>query len=280
MSPVRLIVLLVAAGAAIAAVFLVRMAQGSRDTAAPAELQANAPPPKPEKQVLVARKTLKLGDAVEEGDLGWQTWPEGGVSKAFTVKSGDGGDQLEAWSGAIVRQAMLEGEPVVEGKLFVGGKGGVMAALVAEGYRAASVEITPETAAGGFILPGDRVDVIFAHEVPSPAGDGSMTYIAETILQNIRVLAIDGVIGPEKDVEASVVGSRATLELQQADMILLASADRAGDISLVLRPVADWGAPQGATAAGQAWLAGRTGVGSGVRIFRNGRLAAAAPPPG
>jgi pilus assembly protein CpaB len=130
----------------------------------------------------------------------------------------------------------VEGEPIIDRKIIGPDSGGFMAAILPEGMRAISVKISPETGAGGFILPNDRVDVIMTRRVDDPAGE---RFVTETILMNIRVLAIDQAIA-ERNGEQVVVGRTATLELtpQQAEIITVAQqmSDR---LALSLRSLAD-----------------------------------------
>ncbi len=119
-----------------------------------------------------------------------------------------------------------------------------MAAILPTGMRAISTEISPETGAGGFILPNDKVDVILtkrdkASERSSGAAD---TINSETILTNIRVLAIDQTVG-EKDGQKVVVGKTATLELKPEQAESLARARQSGTLSLALRSLVDANQP-------------------------------------
>ena len=114
-----------------------------------------------------------------------------------------------------------------------------MAAILPSGMRAVSTEISPETAAGGFILPNDRVDVILSKHQKNPdhAATGEIAQ-SEIILSNIRVLAIDQA-PKEKDGQNAVVGKTVTLELKPEQAETLARARQSGTLSLALRSIAD-----------------------------------------
>ena len=114
-----------------------------------------------------------------------------------------------------------------------------MAAVLPGGMRAVSTEISPETGAGGFILPNDRVDVLLSRREKS--GDHDVV-TSEIILGNVRVLAIDQA-PREKDGQNSVVGKTATLELKPGQAEALARARQTGTISLALRSLVDANAP-------------------------------------
>jgi pilus assembly protein CpaB len=109
--------------------------------------------------------------------------------------------------------------------------------------RAVSTEISAETAAGGFILPNDRVDIVMTRRLKNPDGANSPTgandvVLSEVILTNIRVLAIDQA-PKEKDGQTTVLGKTVTLELKPDQVATLSVSRQAGSLSLALRSIAD-----------------------------------------
>jgi pilus assembly protein CpaB len=282
MSPVRLIILLVAAGAAIGAVFVVRSMQQ------PAPAVAGVPtepkkPAAPAKQILVAKAAIPVGKFIVADDLKWQGWPENASTGAFIDQKANP-EALEKMVGAVARFNLVEGEPVTATKLIHPGDSSFMAAMLTPGTRAVTIEISPETAAGGFILPGDRVDVLVTREIENVQGSANTVenFRSDLILANVRVLAIDGVYGPPpaEGQAAVLVGSRATIELNERDTTLINAAEKAGDISLSLRSIADLQAPQGATATGRVYRDGVAQGAEGVRVYRYGNESVAAAPAG
>jgi pilus assembly protein CpaB len=121
-----------------------------------------------------------------------------------------------------------------------------MAAILPTGLRAVSTEISPETGAGGFILPNDRVDVILTKRDKNPDRSGQDIVNAEIILSNVRVLAIDQA-PKEKDGQNAVVGKTVTLELKPEQSETLARARQTGTLSLALRSIADLNAVENRT---------------------------------
>jgi pilus assembly protein CpaB len=136
----------------------------------------------------------------------------------------------------VARSPFIAGEPIREPKLVKTNGSGFMAAVLPSGMRAVSTEISPETGAGGFILPNDRVDVLLSKREKSTSGSDYVS--SQVILANIRVLAIDQA-PREKDGQNSVVGKTATLELKPAQAETLARARQTGTISLALRSLVD-----------------------------------------
>jgi pilus assembly protein CpaB len=130
----------------------------------------------------------------------------------------------------------VTGEPIREAKLVNAKGSGFMAAILPHGMRAVSTLIRPETGAAGFILPNDRVDVILTRREGDNRGGGAPP--SETILTNIRVLAIDQNI-EEKAGQKVMTGTTATLELSPAQAELLVQGQAQGQLSLALRSVTD-----------------------------------------
>ncbi|MET3665421.1 Flp pilus assembly protein CpaB [Caulobacter sp. 1776] len=274
MSPVRLLIVLVAAISAIGLAVVLQRALGGK-SAAPAAMAAPAPSPgKPMTQVLVAKRDLPIGTRLVAADVTWQAWPSDAINGAFitngaappkpdgkvdaakaavaaTADQMIGGDPAKVVEGAIVRDPILTGEPITPRKIVRGGEGGYLSVVLTPGKRAMAVQVTSDTAVGGFILPGDRVDVLMTHDVQaSGSSDGaaaaSRAVVAETVLQNIRVLALDQSTAAEKDAK-SIVAATATLEVGPVEAEALARAKAAGAVSLALRAYTDLGGPSGMT---------------------------------
>jgi pilus assembly protein CpaB len=293
MGSARIIILVVAAVAAILLMVIVGRLIGHKPAAtgpAPAPVAAA----KPMTNVIVASHDLAIGTRLAASDLTTQPWPADAVNPAFitdghgaapqpqgasavvaskttraaaeAVNAVTGGKgPMDGLVGAIVRTPILAHEPVINAKLVRGGEGGYMAVVLPEGMRAISVPVNVNTGAGGFILPGDRVDVLQAGQVETPIG-GQRPYVAQTILRNVKVLAIDQTSQPPKNGGQSQVGAVATLEVSPEDAVLVALARvRGGEIVLTLRSYADSRGPSGRAGGGTVNL-------GTVHIIRNGQL--------
>jgi pilus assembly protein CpaB len=189
-------------------------------------------------EVLVASRDLPIGVRIGPADLKWQTWPTAAAGPSF-IRRQDRPDALREFTGSIARTPFAVGEPIREAKLVRTDGSGFMAAILPSGMRAISTDISPETGAGGFILPNDRVDVILTRrDKAAEKAAGVEVHTSETILTNVRVLAIDQTI-EEKNGQKVVVGKTATLEMKQHQAETLALARQLGTISLTLRSLAD-----------------------------------------
>jgi pilus assembly protein CpaB len=185
--------------------------------------------------VLVAKSDITRGQTLAPADVSWQAWPASSAGGNFIRKS-DQPQALENLSGMIARLPFVAGEPIREAKLVNSKGSGFMAAILPTGMRAVSTQISPENGAGGFILPNDRVDVIMTPR--GAGGDKTGNATSETVLRNIRVLAIDQTV-EEKNGQKVVVGKTATLELSPRQAETLALSQQLGTLSLALRSIAD-----------------------------------------
>lgn len=234
MKAARLVVL----GVAIAAGGLAALLASGSD-------EPDAPPPPAAKfdtvDVLIAGKDVGMGTSLAAEDMRWQKWPADAAGPSFIRKS-DRPEAINELQGSIVRGSFTAGEPIQEARLIKGTDSGYMAAILPSGMRAVSTEISPETGAGGFILPNDRVDVLLTrrdHDAERGRGGGEV-YVSETILHDVRVLAIDQTV-EDKDGQKVVVGKTATLELSSNQAETLALGRQLGTISLALRSIVDAG---------------------------------------
>ena len=251
-------------------------------------------PPAPTVRVLVAKRDLAVGQTIAATDMGWQSWPadglnpayvtDGAAAKTVSATQGQFGKAAGALStaasdavnnpaegkgalflGAIVRQQITANEPLIAAKVVRAGASGVMAVTLDSGLRAVALPLTAENAAGGFILPGDHVDVLLTRQVDSSAAATAATtthgFVTSTVMRNVRVLAIDQNMAAQKT--ASAVGATATVEAtpKQAEYLVLAKAS--GTLTLALRSYAD------AAGGAEVGAVNHDTTGATIRVFRN-----------
>jgi pilus assembly protein CpaB len=227
----RVVVLIIALSAGGVAAYLARgTEEKSRST-------VEAPAPLPTVEVLIAKSDIGLGHVVKPEDLQWASWPAANASSNLIDRSSKA-DAVKEIAGSIVRTPFFAGEPIREQKLVKANGSGFMAAILPTGMRAVSTEVSPETGAGGFILPNDRVDVILTRRDKAEEGRATDLATSETILTNVRVLAIDQA-PKEKEGTNSLVGRTATLELKPEQAETLARSRQSGSLSLALRSITD-----------------------------------------
>ncbi len=268
MNVMRIAILGVAAIAAGAAAILVRGIIGGGTPTVQA-----APPAAITTDVLVASKDIVPGHVLSVDLVRWDAWPKTAVSSTLITKDKQP-DMAKVIEGAVVRAPLVVGQPITDASIVHAGSAGFLAATMKPGMRAIGMTVTAQTSAGGFILPNDRVDVVLTRELPGAASPKQ--YASETILQDVRVLAVDQTAHQEKD-QQSVVGKTATLELTQDQAELIAHAEQTGVLSLTLRALGDSsGDPTAGNAArprpARIAGAGSNGENSAVVVFRYGIL--------
>ncbi|ABI77371.1 pilus assembly protein CpaB [Hyphomonas neptunium ATCC 15444] len=242
MSPIRIIILLLALVAAGGAALLVsRMSQPqvvtetvTRDNNIIEKEQVS------EIKVLTASRDLTIGEQIKAEDLQWSIWPELGVAEGqYTETAAPGA--VEELTGAVVKMPIYKLEPIMPQRVVKRGEAGLLPVLMGEDMRAVSIGISPESASGGFILPNDRVDLILTYEQTPSATNGltSARTVSMTVLQNVRVLAIDQTYAPGEPEESTRIGQTATLEVLPSEAELVALSQSKGQLSLALRPLND-----------------------------------------
>ncbi|EGF91884.1 flp pilus assembly protein CpaB [Asticcacaulis biprosthecium C19] len=299
----RYVVMGVAAIAAILLAFLVRgMIAGGG--AQEAKATVDKTPAVATARVLIAARELKAGTRISEADLTWQEWPVASLNAAYIVDGGmpagapgmEGAakpaadkpksdveekvgdvtqavaDKIapsptkEAYVGGVAREDILANEPIIDAKIVRSDEGGFMAVMLQPGMRALAVPVSVDNTAGGFILPGDRVDILVTHQLPSATGRGTIDSV-QPVLRNIRVLAIDQSVAAEQD-KQTVIGATATLEVSPGDGQVVTLAKASGTLSLMLRSYADAQGPSGAVTTSPT---GGASEDLPVRVYRNGQ---------
>jgi len=220
------------------------------------------------KQVLVASADIPMGTRLTDASFHWQDWPKTGISDKFIVKDPNV-DSTSKVVGAIARAAFYTGEPIIDGKLITSNRG-FLSAILPTGERAVATRIAADTSAGGFILPNDRVDIVMTRR-STDGGNGTTSVVTETILHNIRILAIDQTIEQKTNGDKVVVGQTATLELTPQQVEILTAAQQISDrLTLALRSIADSTPSAEDTAADAVHLLGGTKQSGTVTVVKNG----------
>lgn len=224
----RLILLiLVAFGAALGTVYF---AHNWMEAQRAAITQA---PPSAKNEILVAKEALPAGTLLKPDQLRWQAWPDSSLAPTYILK---GKKTPEDFTGAVIREGVAAGQPIIETLVVKPGESGFLAAVLGPGTRAVSVSINATTGISGFIFPGDRVDVILTQNIKERGEDNQAAHHAsETVLSNVRVIAVDQSANDQED--KPVVAKNVTLEVtpKQAEIVTLVS--EIGKLSLSLRSI-------------------------------------------
>jgi len=228
--------------------------------------------------VLAVANDYSVGQRLSEGGITSIEWPAEALT-ANLINLDDQPDAQAQFINALARVPLVEGETLTRDKVIMAGDSGIMAALLKPGMRAVTTRISVDTAAGGFIQPGDRVDVILRENFQirrNPSLDAQSTtvernnlFVARTLFENVKILAIDQTFTTSSESGAAIPGSTATFELSQSDAELLQESEGYGDLFLTLRGVN--GSSYQARSAARVEREGQDPAPTTLTIYRDGQ---------
>lgn len=177
--------------------------------------------------IVVAKQPLRFGMQLDRAMLEEVPWPSEALPAGAFAKIGE----LMRGGNRVVLAAIEPNEPVLALKVTGAGQRATLSALVGPGMKAVTIRVNDVEGVGGFVQPGDRVDVTLTRQIDKTAAT------SEVVLQNARVLAIDQT-ADERAIKAAVAKS-VTLEVDTVDAQKLSLASTVGSLSLMLRKAGD-----------------------------------------
>lgn len=192
-------------------------------------------------KVIVATRALPVGTILTADSIRYQPWPKELIEEAYFMQKDGEADQSANLVGTVVRNPITAGQPITKGSLVAPGDRGFLAAALGPGMRAISVPVSALTGVAGFVFPGDRVDLMLTQNVAG-GGTGQPLKVSETIIRNLRVLAVDQRSSPTVDANGKTVPSKyklVTLEVTPRIAEKISVAKTIGTLSLSLRSLAD-----------------------------------------
>jgi pilus assembly protein CpaB len=192
-------------------------------------------------EVLVATRTLPVGTIIDAEAFRYQPWPQGLVQDAYFAR-GEAGMDPQSLIGTVVRNEITAGQPLSQGAIVRPGERGFLAAALGPGMRAVTVGVSATSGVAGFVFPGDRVDLVLTQEVEGQGEDsGPPLRASETIVRNIRVLAVDQRLNSRDEAGNQVAQTVQTITFEATPKIAekIAVAQTIGQLSLSLRSLAD-----------------------------------------
>jgi pilus assembly protein CpaB len=235
MSKTRIVILGLAIGSAILAAYLAKGFIGTKPRTEVVEVSTVSTVP-----ILIAKRDVLMGEKLLPGSVEWQAWPEKAITETMITQKEDP-TAREKYETARARIAIFQGEPIIDKKVVMPTESGFMSAILPKGMRAIAVRVSEESGAGGFILPNDRVDVVLTRKIDDD-GASAKIVTSETILSNVKVLAIDQAFRREGEGEQVIVAKKtATLELTPQQSEVISMAESTGQLSLMLRSIAENG---------------------------------------
>lgn len=181
-------------------------------------------------KILVAANNLSVGHFIKQEDMVWQSWPDESVHESYIQQ--DAEVTPESFLGAVLKTNIAAGEPILSGRMVKPGNRGFMAAVLPKGKRAISIRINATSGNAGFVFPGDRVDILLTHQIET-SGTEKTARISETVLKNVRILAINQ--STDNPTHTPAVGQTATLEVTPKEAEKVSLIKNMGELTLILR---------------------------------------------
>jgi pilus assembly protein CpaB len=241
MRPIVIVLIVLALGTAGIAAFLMSQFLASR-TPAPTSTAAQTGT----QNVLVAARDIVPGTILGPDDIRWEPWPENLIDQRFVVQPAQvenqpaGTDPQQDFVDRVAKRSIMAGEPMSHDMVIKQGDSSVTAANIAKGMRAVTINVTPPQGVAGLILPNDHVDVLMSVSVRDIVGiigwkDVVLKYSAETIMKDVRVVAINQKLAHDPKEGVAEPGNLVTLEVtpEQAERLLV--SQQTGTLSLALR---------------------------------------------
>jgi pilus assembly protein CpaB len=203
-------------------------------------------------EVLVASRKILAGEKLKQEDTHWVGWPDSALyNGVYRHKDYPEGTPLPVYD-VPVRRDIESGEPITSQAIIADVKGGnnFLAASIAPGMRAMGVPVTLERSVGGFLAPGDHVDLIlsYAPQIPSDAQPYAPPLVShfatQVILSNVKVLAVDQTSHPDEKGDARSSVRSITVEVTKEGAQTIALALQMGEISLALRRIGEQDVPE------------------------------------
>jgi pilus assembly protein CpaB len=240
MRPIVIVLIVLALGTAAIAAFLVHQFLASQTPAPTTQAVQTGT-----SNVLVAARDIVPGTVLTQDDLVWEPWPDTAMNDRFItqpvqVEGQPAADPQQEFIDKIARREIKAGEPMNREMVIKQGDSSVTAANLAKGMRAKTINVTPPQGVAGLILPNDHVDVLLSIQVRDIVGlqgwrDVVLRYSAETIMRNLRVVAINQKLSHDPKEGVAEPGNLVTLEVTPDQAERLTVAQQLGDVSLTLR---------------------------------------------
>lgn len=241
MRPIVIVLIVLALGTAGIAAFLVSQFLASQ-TPAPTTTAVQTGT----QNVLVAARDIVPGTILTPDDIRWEPWPENLIDQRFVVQPAQvenqaaGTDPQQDFIDRVARRSIMAGEPMSRDMVIKQGDSSVTAANIGKGMRAVTINVTPPQGVAGLVLPNDHVDVLMSVSIRDIVGivgwkDVVLRYSAETILKDLRVVAINQKLAHDPKEGVAEPGNLVTLEVtpEQAERLLV--SQQTGTLSLALR---------------------------------------------
>ena len=216
------VVLAIGAGV-LSQIWLEQQARNARPATAQPEVRTG--------RIVVAAQSLRFGAELNSTNMREIEWPAGAVPTGAFASTAD---LIKAGERRVVLSAFEVNEPILKSKITGPGQRASLSAVIEPGKKAVTIRVNDVFGVAGFVLPGDRVDVLHTHTENSGGPEAYKKSYTDVLLQHVRVLGIDQLADDRTDRPA--VAKAVTLEVDTEAAQKLTLAATVGSLSLALRP--------------------------------------------
>ena len=186
--------------------------------------------------ILVAPEAIQPGDFMDLKKLVWKEWPILSINPQYITK--DHKAELKSLDGAVARYPILEGEPIIMSNVIKTDGKSILAAIIRPGMRAVSLPYTRIVNAPALIAPGDLIDIVIPQKHQTNSNNTTNeSYVGQTIIRGVRVLAVDDTIQKSAQGKDLSAPKTMTLEVTPQQAELLAVSIPKDDIIISMRSV-------------------------------------------
>lgn len=179
----------------------------------------------PQATIVVASRPLRFGSELSEVNVKEIAWPTGNLPSGAVAKVAD---LIKPGERRLALAPIEPNEPVLAAKITGPGQRATLSSLISEGMKAITIRVNDVNGVAGFVLPGDRIDVMLTHRTPD-----APQMVTEVLLQDVRVLGIDQLADERADKAQVVRAVTVEVTIEDAQRVVLAST--VGSLSLALR---------------------------------------------
>jgi pilus assembly protein CpaB len=221
------IMIAVAAVFGLLAVFVAQSWLNSQAEARLKSLEAQKTKPTAAQSIVVASRALRFGNELSPSVLREMPWPADAIPQgAFRSIN-----EMLSHGKRVVLTAIEANEPVLASKITGQGQRATLSAMISDGHKAMTIRVNDVDGVAGFVLPGDRVDVMLSRQIDKTNA------MNDVVLKNVKVLAIDQLADERTDKPS--VAKAVTLEVDITGAQKLALASQIGTLALTLRKAGD-----------------------------------------
>lgn len=195
-------------------------------------------------EILIASRAIETGSLLRSEDVAWKTIPKSAIQPGVLIRNNV---TDKDYLGGLSRKAVALGQPLLAENIIKQSDRNFLSAVLKQGYRAVSIAVDASQSISGLLKPDDRVDIILIQTFAANEATFAHRVVGETVVQNVRIIAVDQSLNTAKDINLPVsnitntaeyrIPKTVTLELANQDAEKIMVASELGHFLLAVRPI-------------------------------------------